>query len=166
MHFRAPEWVNCKSGQKIVTNFHFYWFSATLKNCNWPILCIQFNTLIVTPLKIIHCRCIHCLAMLGARFIALALIGLQSIFPAEAGNELRVEVGVSVKGKYFKPVSFIFWECINIFGGCANKFLLKVRWNNTGQESKDHEAFRNLNTDCKEKCVCNRNNNVNALPNL
>merc|ERR1719300_382698 len=37
--------------------------------------------------------------MLGARFIApLALIGLRSIFPAaEAGDELRVKVGVSVK---------------------------------------------------------------------
>merc|ERR1719259_688010 len=25
-----------------------------------------------------------------------------------------------------------------------------------GEESKDHGAFRNLNTDCKEECMCNR----------
>ena len=39
--------------------------------------------------------------MLGASIaIALAFIGLQSIFQAEAGDKLDVKVGVSVKGKW------------------------------------------------------------------
>jgi len=108
--------------------------------------------------------------MLGARFIALALIGLQSIFPAEACYGLRVEVGVSDKGCPCGCPKILAQVCGTDGKTYGNKCVMECKSCERGTnvtvasqgkcpEEKgqlSNRVSRNLSTDCEEKCLCNR----------